>query len=245
MSEAPALEVDIAIDVGGGAFRVEAKLDFREGVLVLFGPSGAGKTLTLRAIAGLQKPSRGVVRVRGETLFDASLSVPAHERRVGYVPQQQALMPHLDVLGNVVFGLPREERKRPGAEVMGLLEELGLSHLKHARASELSGGERQRVALGRALAVHPRLLLLDEPLSALDRPARVALGRMLKDVIARRSLPAVLVTHDAEEALSLGDEMVRFERGRTVEAGTPREMLGHGAGACPLCGQERGHAPVT
>lgn len=221
-------EVTIAVGRGAGAFTVEARLALDAGVLVLFGPSGAGKTLTLRAIAGLLRPSRGFVRVGGEALFDADrgLDVPAHLRRVGYVPQQQALFPHLDVLGNVVFGLSRAERKRPGPEVVALLEELGLSGLAKARVGALSGGERQRVALGRALAAHPRLLLLDEPLSALDRAAREALGRKLREALARRGLSAVLVTHDPEEAAALGDRVVRFERGRSVEALSAAEMFG-------------------
>jgi molybdate transport system ATP-binding protein len=225
---AVALDADVTVSVGRGAFTVEARLLLEAGVLVLFGPSGSGKTLTLRALAGLLRPSRGWVRVGGDALFDArgGIDVPAHLRRVGYVPQQQALFPHLDVLGNVVFGLPRAERKRPGPEVRALLDELGLSGLASAQVGSLSGGERQRVALGRALAAGPRLLLLDEPLSALDRTAREALGRKLREVLARRGLAAVLVTHDPEEAAALGDRVVRFERGRSVEAMAPAEMFG-------------------
>jgi len=225
-----ALEADVTIAAGrgAGAFTVEASVSLEAGVLVLFGPSGAGKTLTLRSLAGLLRPVRGFVRAGGEALFDADkgIDVPAHLRRVGYVPQHQALFPHLDVLGNVVFGLSRGERKRPGPEVLGLLEELGIAHLAAARVGSLSGGERQRVALGRALAARPRLLLLDEPFSALDRVARDDLGRKLREALDRRGLSAVLVTHDPDEAAALGDRVVRFERGRSVEAMAAEEMFG-------------------
>ncbi|UQA58828.1 ATP-binding cassette domain-containing protein [Polyangium aurulentum] len=225
-----ALEADVTLAVGRGAaaFTVEARMSIDAGVLVLFGPSGAGKTLTLRSIAGLLRPSRGLVRAGGEVLFDADrgIDVPAHLRRIGYVPQQQALFPHLDVLGNVVFGLSRGERKRPGPEVLGLLDELGIAHLASARVGSLSGGERQRVALGRALAARPRLLLLDEPFSALDRAAREELGRKLREALDRRGLSAVLVTHDPDEAAALGDRVVRFERGRGVVALAAGEMFG-------------------
>jgi molybdate transport system ATP-binding protein len=227
---AQALQADVTVIVGRGeaAFRVEAKLTLEKGVLVLFGPSGAGKTLTLRALAGLVRPARGDVRIAGEAVFDAArgIDMPAHERRVGYVPQHQALFPHLDVLGNVVFGLPRAERRRPGPEIHALLEELGLAQLASSPVGALSGGERQRVALGRALAARPRLLLLDEPFSALDRPAREALGRRLRDALDRRALAAVLVTHDPEEARALGDCLVRFERGRAAEIVSPDRLFG-------------------
>jgi molybdate transport system ATP-binding protein len=236
---ASALDVDISVAAGRGAsaFRVEARFVLPSGVCVFFGPSGAGKTLTLRAIAGLLRPVRGRVRAGGEALFDANnaVDVRAERRRMAYVPQDQALFPHLDVLGNVVFALSRSERRRPGPEVFALLEELGLSALAHAPVASLSGGERQRVALARALAFSPRLLLLDEPLSALDRPARLELGRYLREALDRRRLSAVLVTHDADEALALGDVFVRFERGRSAEEIAPDRMI---VGArCPSCGR--------
>jgi ABC-type sulfate/molybdate transport systems ATPase subunit len=142
------------------------------------------------------------------------------------VPQQHALFPFLDVAGNVAFGLPRAERK--GTRVAALLAELGLADLAGAHPEELSGGERQRVALARALAVEPRLLLLDEPFASIDQEGRAALRRVVREVIDRRRIPAVLVTHDPGEAIALGDRMVRFERGKTAEAGAPAEMLGGG-----------------
>jgi molybdate transport system ATP-binding protein len=223
-----ALDARLAITVGAGprAFRVEAELSLAEGVLVLFGPSGVGKTLTLQALAGLIDGVRGHLRVGGDTLVDDArgVLVPAHARRIGYVPQQHALFPFLDVAGNVAFGLPRAGRTGPG--VAALLDELGLSALATARPASLSGGERQRVALARALAVEPRLLLLDEPFASIDQAGREALRRGLREVIDRRGIPAVLVTHDADEAIALGDRLVRFARGQTALTGDPRALLG-------------------
>jgi molybdate transport system ATP-binding protein len=223
-----ALDAKLAFSVGRGAraFRVEAELSLDAGVLVLFGPSGAGKTLTLQALAGLIPGVCGHMRVGGETLLDSARAheMAAEARRVGYVPQQHALFPFADVAGNVAFGLPRAERRGP--KVTALLDELGLAALAQARPASLSGGERQRVALGRALAVEPRLLLLDEPFASLDGESRAALGKTVRAVIDRHRVPAVLVTHDADEAMALGDRVVTFARGRTLAAGDPREVLG-------------------
>jgi molybdate transport system ATP-binding protein len=240
---APALEARLTVIAGSGAgaFTVEAELSLSEGVLVLFGPSGAGKTLTVQGLAGLVRPARGHMRLGGETLFDADrrVFVPPHKRRIGYVPQHQSLFPFLDVAGNVAFGLPRRERRADNPRIVALLEELGLARLARAPASALSGGERQRVALGRALAVEPKLLLLDEPLASIDQEGRAALRATLREAIRKRGIPAVLVTHDPEEALALGDELVRFERGRTTIAGTPGSLLGRGH-AVTIAGEAAG-----
>jgi molybdate transport system ATP-binding protein len=238
---APALDAHLSIAVGAGerSFAVEADLGLEAGVLVLFGPSGVGKTLTLQALAGLLPGVRGHLRAGGEVLLDSSrgLDVPAHARRIGYVPQQHALFPFLDVAGNVAFGLPRRERRGASPRVRALLDELGLLPLSSARPGSLSGGERQRVALGRALAVEPRLLLLDEPFASIDEEGRAALQKLVRAAIDRRRMPAVLVTHHAGEAIALGDRLVRFERGRTAEAGDPRAILGRGV---TIAGVRRG-----
>jgi molybdate transport system ATP-binding protein len=220
------VDAKLSFDVGRGsrAFHLDVEL-VGQGVVVLFGPSGVGKTLTLRAIAGLLPVKSGHIRVDGESLLDTSrsISVPVHERRVGYVPQHQSLFPFLDVAANVGFGLGRN----PGARdvVASLLGELGIAHLAGAAPASLSGGERQRVALARCLAVKPRLLLLDEPFVAIDEEGRVALQKLVREVVVRRSVPAILVTHDSSEARSIGDCLVRFERGRTVQRGSPKELL--------------------
>jgi len=209
---------------------VEAELAVARGILVLFGPSGSGKSLTLQAIAGLLRPTEGFVRVEGLALFDRErrIDVPVHKRRLGYVPQFQSLFPFLDVAANIAFGLPRAERNAEGPAIAALLEELGIAHLARAHPADLSGGERQRVALARALAVKPRLLLLDEPFASIDQDGRTALRRVLRDTLQRRAVPAVFVTHDPDEALLLGDTLVRFERGRTAESGLPDGLLRRG-----------------
>jgi molybdate transport system ATP-binding protein len=231
MSELPALDARLSIDVGRGArtFHVDAEVS-GQGVLVLFGPSGVGKTVTLQALCGLLPICEGHIRLGGESLLDtaAHTSVPPHMRRIGYVPQQQSLFPFLDVAGNVAFGVPRPLRRKE--HVLALLEELGIAGLAAAAPSSLSGGERQRVALARSLAVSPRMLLLDEPFASIDADGRKELRRVVRDVIDRRSIPAVLVTHDPDDARAIGDRVVRFERGKTVECGTPAALLGRQAG---------------
>lgn len=225
---APALEARLAVAVGGtGGFCAEADLSLASGVLVLFGPSGAGKSLTLQALAGLIRPQHGFVRVGGETMYDSErrIDLPAHRRRISYVPQHHSLFPFCSVARNVSFGLPRRERRDDHPRVVELLDELGLSHLAAAQPASLSGGERQRTALARALAVRPRLLLLDEPFSSIDAEGRGALRRTVRETLDHHRIPAVFVTHDPEEAIALGDRLVRFHRGATGEAGEPAALL--------------------
>jgi molybdate transport system ATP-binding protein len=225
--EALSATLEVVVGSGDARFAVSAELSLARGVLVLFGPSGAGKSLTLQALAGLVRPRRGAVRVCGEVLFDSErgISVAPHKRRLGYVPQHHALFPFLTVEQNAAFGLSWSERRRKSREIAALLEELGVAHLARARPASLSGGERQRVALARALAVSPRLLLLDEPFSSIDEDGRAALRRTLREALERRDTPAVFVTHDPEEALSIGDAAVLFERGRTTRSGAPGALL--------------------
>jgi len=225
---APAVEASFSLAAGG--FIVTADLALDEGVLVLFGPSGSGKSLSIKALAGLIRPERGRIRVAGTTFFDsdAKVNVPAHKRRIGYVPQMHALFPFRSVAENVAFGLPRRERRADNPTVLALLDELGLSARAKEQPSKLSGGERQRVALARALAVSPKLLLLDEPFSSIDQDGREALGRLLRATLERHKIPAVFVTHDPDEALALGDRLVRFEPGRTSESGLPATLVRRG-----------------
>jgi len=183
------------------AFSLEVDWQGGDEVVALFGPSGAGKTLTLQCLAGLVRPDRGRIVVGGEVFFDsdAGIDVPTQRRRLGYVFQGYALFPHLSVEDNVGYGLrgrPREERRRRAGEV---LERLGLGGLGARRPRELSGGQQQRVALGRALALDPGLLLLDEPLSALDTPLRRQLRRELAAILREWRKATVLVTHDLLE----------------------------------------------
>jgi molybdate transport system ATP-binding protein len=208
-------------------FTLEVAWTAGDGVAVLFGPSGSGKSLTLRCLAGLERPDSGHMIVNGRVFFDSArgVNLPPQRRRTGYVFQGYALFPHLSVGQNVAFGLrdrPRAERQRRTAEV---LERLGLGGLEHRPPRELSGGQQQRVALGRALAVDPDLLLLDEPLSALDAPLRRQLRDDLERTLGDWRKPAVLVTHDLAEAYQLADRVVVYDHGRVVQASSKTEFL--------------------
>jgi molybdate transport system ATP-binding protein len=231
-TDVKAVEAEVTIEVGDprDPFVLKAEVALDDGVLVLFGPSGSGKSLTLRALVGVVRPAAGRIVVRGETLFDAGngLWVPPHRRRIGYVPQHHSLFPFCDVYDNVAFGLPKGERRRDNALVDQLIRELGVEHLRDSRPDRLSGGERQRVALARALAVKPRLLVLDEPFASIDMDGRSALRETLRHALARHATPAVFVTHDPAEAEEIGDWMVAFERGRTVASGKPADVLSRG-----------------
>jgi molybdate transport system ATP-binding protein len=210
------------------SFTLEVSLELEAGVVVLFGPTGAGKTLTLAVLAGLERPSSGFVRLGNDTLFDASkgVCVPPHERGIGYVPQRSSLFPFTDVLGNVSFGLPRARRTKEKERCLALLEELGVAHRASARPDDLSGGERQKVALARALVVLPRLLLLDEPFASIDRAGRASLGKILRDALAKRGVPAVFVTHDPVEAVEMGASLVPMEAGRSGAPALPADFFG-------------------
>ena len=198
-----------------------------DGVAVLFGPSGAGKTLTLQCLAGLLRPDQGRIVVDGRVLFDSStgVDVPPQARRVGYVFQGYALVPHLSVAENVGFGLRERPRAERAARTARVLERLGLADLGQRAPHELSGGQRQRVALGRALATDPALLLLDEPLSALDAPLRRALRDELRGILREWRTAAVVVTHDFTEAYRLADRIVVYDAGRVVQSAPRSELL--------------------
>ncbi len=219
------LEVAVALSVPG--FDLDVAWSAGGGVAVLFGPSGAGKTLTLQCLAGLITPAAGRIVVDGRVFFDgaAGINLPTQARRVGYVFQGYALFPHLTVADNLGFGLrdrPRAERARRVARVV---EQVGLGGLERRYPRELSGGQRQRVALGRALAIEPALLLLDEPLSALDTPLRRALRDELRDLLSQVGTAAVVVTHDFTEAYRLGDRIVVYDAGRVVQSAPRGELL--------------------
>jgi len=219
--------VEVQIRLGLNGFTLDVAWTAGDGVSVLFGPSGSGKTLTLQCLAGLVRPESGRIVVDGRVLFDsaAGIHVPPQERRLGYVFQGYALFPHLTVRSNVAFGLrrrPLAERDQRTAEV---IERLGLVGLEGRYPLELSGGQRQRVALGRALAIEPALVLLDEPLSALDLPLRRALRDELQAILTDWRMPAVLVTHDFSEAYQLGDRVVIYEAGRVRQAAPRGDLL--------------------
>jgi molybdate transport system ATP-binding protein len=196
-------------------------------VSVLFGPSGAGKTTVLRCLAGLERPDAGSIRLSESAWFDAAARVclPPQQRGVGLLAQDYALFPHLSAEQNVGYGLASWPRDAARARVDELLRLLRIDGLRARRPGALSGGEQQRVALARALAPRPRLLLLDEPLSALDAPTRDELRGELRRVLRALEVPALLVTHERLEALALGDRMIVLAEGRVRQCGTVPEVF--------------------
>jgi molybdate transport system ATP-binding protein len=202
-------------------------------VTVLFGASGCGKTTVLRCLSGLERPEEGVIQFGSVTWFEASRGVclPPQERGIGFVFQDYALFPHLTVAGNVGYslgGLPATERRRRVGE---LLTRFQLSGQASQRPRQLSGGQQQRVALARALAARPRLLLLDEPLSALDAALREQLRTELRRLLAACDIPVLLVTHDRDEALALGDHLVVMCGGSVRQSGSVLDVFNRPADA--------------
>ncbi len=190
----------------------------------VLGASGCGKTTLLRLIAGFLRPESGRISVGDRVLSDERTFVPPHLRAVGYVRQDGALFPHLDVAGNVTFGLPRAQRRR-AEPVPELLELVGLSpNLAHRRPDQLSGGQQQRVALARALARRPAVVLLDEPFSSLDAGLRAATRSATAAALAERGATSILVTHDQSEALSFADQIAILRDGRLVQIGAPTDV---------------------
>ncbi len=226
MSDAPGLDVRLRRRVHPGLM-LDLALSLGTGCGVVFGPSGAGKTTLLRLIAGLIRPDSGSIRLGDSSLFDADLGVnlPLRSRRIGLVFQDDLLFPHLTVAANIGFGLQgwaNVEAKRRIDEISALC---GVNPLLGRRPVTLSGGERQRVGLARALAPQPRLLLCDEPVSALDLVSRTALIDVLKVVQTKESLPILYVTHSPAEAVSLGKTLFLVEAGRIVAEGPPIDVL--------------------
>jgi iron(III) transport system ATP-binding protein len=193
-------------------------------VLVVVGPSGCGKSTLLRLVAGLEAPDAGSVAVGGELVADERTFRQPEHRRVGLVPQDHALFPHLSVARNVAFGLDRLPRQARTARVTGLLELLRIEHLADRYPHELSGGEQQRVALARALAPRPAVVLLDEPFSSLDEGLRARVRTDTLEALQETGSAAVLVTHDQVEALSLGDRVAVLRAGVLEQVGTPEEV---------------------
>jgi molybdate transport system ATP-binding protein len=193
------------------------------GPVCVIGPNGAGKTTLLRLIAGLLTPASGRIECGGAVWFDGRRGVEPERRGVGYVFQDYALFPHMSVRGNVAYGAR--------GPVEPLLARMGIAHLARARPRQLSGGERQRVALARALAHDPRLLLLDEPLSALDPDTRFALTGDLHRLLSSAGVPALIVTHSYEEAVGLAPDVIVLEAGRVSQSGPVRDLVERPASA--------------
>jgi molybdate transport system ATP-binding protein len=241
--------LSLALETRVGAVALDVVLDIPDGAcLALAGPSGAGKTSVLRAVAGLLRPDRGRVSCGEQVWLDTTtgVDVPPERRRCGYVFQDYALFGHLSAWRNVAYGVRDVPRGQRRAQALAHLERFGVAALADARPPTLSGGERQRVALARALATRPRALLLDEPLAALDARSAAAAGRELAGLLRELRVPALLVTHDFEQAALLGDEVAVLDGGRIVQRGSAAQLAAAPASAfvADLTGAVvlRGHA---
>ena len=200
------LEVEIKNELT--YFDLDVSFELGNEIIVLFGKSGSGKTTILNCIAGITQPDSGLIRLNNQVLFGAGVNVPIQERQIGYLFQEYALFPHMTVWKNIQYGARQEEFVRE------LMEELSIGHLVDHYPGEISGGEQQRVALARALATEPKLLLLDEPFSALDDETKAAGYKQLLRLHKQWDIPIILVTHSKSEAEKLGDRLLFVEEGR-------------------------------
>ena len=196
-------------------------------VLILFGPSGSGKTTILRSVAGLEWPEAGTIQFVSRVWLDTAsgIRVTPQDRHIGYMPQDYALFPTYTVAGNIAYGLGHLSSQDRAERVDEMLDLFQLRGLATAKPRELSGGQQQRVALARAVAPRPLLLLLDEPLSALDAQTRVHLRDELRGLLRQLALPSIIVTHDWTEALTLGDVMAVISAGNVLQVGAPIEVF--------------------
>ncbi len=224
---ADALSVRLSL-ARGEAFSLDLAFEAPPGVTVLCGPSGSGKSTTLACIAGWERPTAGRIALGTDVLFDAAARVsrPVHLRHIAFVFQSGALFPHLDAVGNVAYGIDRRlgraERKR---RALAMLERMHVAHLAGRKPATFSGGETQRVALARAFATEPRLVLLDEPFSALDRERRQGFLADVRRFVDEVRVPLLHVTHDLDEARTLADQVLRLEAGRVVARGRAADVL--------------------
>jgi ABC-type sulfate/molybdate transport systems ATPase subunit len=222
------LEVAIHRDLRDFSLNVESSIRKGE-TLVLIGENGSGKSSLLLLLTGLLLPDSGRIELNGQVLFDSlnTVHVPVEERNIGFVFQNYAIFPHMTVFENVAFGLRR--RKVPASEIRSRVQEylalLSLDSLSGVRANQLSGGEKQRTALARALVIDPALLLLDEPVSALDAVAQERMRSELRSYVRKANIPCIAVTHSFRDACALGDRVGVMERGHIVQTGTPQELM--------------------
>ncbi|MCM0045525.1 MAG: molybdenum ABC transporter ATP-binding protein [Burkholderiaceae bacterium] len=210
------------LDWPGFALDVDLQLP-GQGVTALFGPSGCGKTTVLRSLAGLERPAEGTLVVNGQTWQDETTWVPPHQRAIGYVFQEASLFPHLTVRGNLQYGMKRSGQAPAGIEPV--IDLLGIRALLDRRPDRLSGGERQRVGIARALAVNPTLLLMDEPLAALDLARKQEILPYLDRLQHELRMPVIYVTHSPDEVARLAHHLVVLERGRAIASGPLAETL--------------------
>ena len=212
---------------------IDVHIKAADGITVLFGPSGAGKTSILRSIAGILVPDEGRIALGDTVFFDSTNSVdlPIRRRGVGYVFQNHLLFPHMTAEHNALYGVRGNARKSARERVHDLFDMMGISGTAARRPHELSGGEQQRVALVRALATDPSIMLLDEPLSSVDAATRTRLTEEIADIQRRTGIPFLYVTHDQMEARRLGKTMILIDEGKVTRQGTPGEVFDFEAGS--------------
>lgn len=227
MNEDPGNVIDVDIECTRGDFHLRTKFVSEDRVIALFGRSGSGKTSIIECLAGLLKPSSGYMRVLGETLFDVAtrINVRPEKRRIGYVFQDARLFPHLRVRSNLTYGmnlLSVDQRRHAPDDIAGML---GIDHLMDRLPATLSGGERQRVAIGRALLASPKLLLMDEPLAALDNDRKAEIMPFIENLRDHLDVPIVYVSHAIEEVVRLADTMVVLADGKTLATGDVEDIM--------------------
>lgn len=219
------MTIDARFEINRGSFKLDIDLSIpSNGVTSLFGPSGSGKTTLLRAIAGLEHHRKGFLKV-GNTLWQGNgYFLPAHKRSIGYVFQEASLFPHLNVQKNLEYGFKRIPEGCKKVSLADAVDLLGIHHLLERKPDTLSGGERQRVAIARALAASPELLLMDEPLAALDTESRLEILPYLESLSEEMKIPMIYVSHAVEETLRLADYFILLEAGQVIESGSAAEV---------------------
>ena len=211
------------------SFSMHCSFDADSEFAVLFGCSGSGKTTALRCIAGLENPDAGTIRINDTLYFDSKkkINLPPQKRKIGYMFQENALFPHMNVRQNIEFGLKGLSSIEKNDRMNEMLGLVGIEELEFAYPDELSGGQKQKVALARALAPNPEVLLLDEPFSALDTVVRLKLRKELRIIQKKLGIPVIFITHDPVEAFTMADRMAVFDKGRVQQLGSPEEVFYH------------------
>lgn len=210
--------LDVQIQKKLSHFELDITFTAAHEIVVLFGPSGSGKTTILNCLAGLDQPDNGSIRLEGSLLFGEGKSIPVQKRKVGYLFQDYALFPHMSVENNIWYGVSKKDRPNKKGVIVQLLDTLKIHHLLKKYPHQISGGEKQRVALARALVTEPSLLLLDEPLSALDEETRLECqDELLRLHKLWKGVPFLIVTHDRQEAEKLGNRILHLKHGKLID----------------------------